>query len=466
MNAKNNANNNNNHGWNLPPGGEHRRLGHVPMNAPVHPQARLPPVNFALPQGRIPQQQQARVPPPNGPVQGPPANNDGGDSDDEDESHPLRIKIIAPMLVRGNNNICSVDTAAITTSVSVSIANAILRMTGGEDGGGGIPMIDGNGNPRKIEVVVDVGTRIDGEGNLVGDKGVIASIHGDRGLPQHEEGVYNNHDHEEDHERFLEEAARLAAQRELGEQEQIAREAADNNAKQNQQYAAQLAADIQQRDVADVIEGRETTEKKEAKTGRGEGSTEEHPRRKPTARRRKPIVKFEPVEESAFINNAPAAHPAVNPEVLPHVLPPRSSAREQASNADESSSIFHSNDHSNSADEEEEEPLVAKIPSKGKTPILPPVQTSLNKTDDRTPCTIWSSPHMPNDSQIVNEKEAALGTPMTMGGTPKVGSKDTPTIEAKRKSVRITRDDDVASNAGLGIPRDMQEIAVKKPRRG
>jgi hypothetical protein len=39
-------------------------------------------------------------------------------------------------------------------------------------------MIDGNGAPRKIDVQVDVGTRIEGQGNLVGEKAVVERLGG------------------------------------------------------------------------------------------------------------------------------------------------------------------------------------------------------------------------------------------------------------------------------------------------
>lgn len=403
----------------VPPQGLHLPPGRYP--AP----GRLPARNFALPHQRAqlppqPVQQLGRV--PIAPYQAPAvaniypraANNDNNDDDDDDaddgdNSHPLKIRIGAPTVIMGNNNICSIDTAAITTSVSASIASAIARMNGGGNAGVGIPMIDGNGNPRKIEVVIDVGTRIEGEGNLVGDENVIAGVHGAR--DQIHEEDEDDMDELDDHGRWQEEEDRIA--RQMEEDELLAQEMEDE---ENAYMPAGMGRPRSDPDAFPVA----------------------RPRKKQTARRaRAPVVKREPLEEMAFLNDAPPAPAvAVNPipaPILPPakatpILPPaRKSAPAPAKPA--------SNPPSSSADDSEHEDEPAEDEEETPTP----------------------------------KPTSAKATPKTGGagmGTPKLGSKGRPQTGSKRKSARIARDDDVASNAGLGIPRDMQEIAAKRPRRG
>lgn len=298
-----NNNNNNNRGAIRvnPNGGQAAALARVP-------------INFAAPQPQV------RIPLPGAPPPPPVANiyaDNDSDDDDDDDFGPLNIHIIAPTIILGHNNICSVDPANIAARVSASIASAISRLGGGAVDG--IPMIDGEGNPRKIQVDVDVATRIEGDGNLVGDAAVVGRIGG-----------------------VVEQAGRVDGQHAMEEGVLVDN---DDQERENENHRAA--------------------------------------ERRPAA---PPIVKREPLEE---------------------------------------------------------------MPGLNATPRVPGAATSHNKT--------------PREASQRSSRKTYSGSGSSI---PEDESKKTPKLGGKRKSARITRDDDVASNAGLGIGRQAQDHAAKRPRRG
>lgn len=75
---------------------------------------------------------------------------------------------------KNNNLICLVDSPATHANVIAEAVSASLQKH--SSGNCGIPMIDGNGNPRPLKIEVDAGMVVDGMGNVVGNEKVIDEV--------------------------------------------------------------------------------------------------------------------------------------------------------------------------------------------------------------------------------------------------------------------------------------------------
>lgn len=319
-------------------------------------------------------------------------DDDGFDFDaEEGGAGPLKITIQAPTVVQGNNNVCTTDPAAIAERVSAAIAASLNRFGG--DRVGGIPMIDGRGMPRRIEVVVDVGTRIEGRGNLVGEREMVERF---RGMPGYGGDVRVEQQHALRGQGAPPAVAGNAGGGVRGPGGLVGIGGAGAGAGAGAIGDALMAA----RRHA-FAAGR--THALAAAAGG------------PRARRvPEVIIKSEPVDEEAASNNKD------NNE--PHRAAPNNDNLESGNAAPDGAG-----------------PRVAMGVGLDNNRAIP---NGVNNADVENAIDIASSP-------VVGNK--------TPKGTPRTGS--------KRKSARIAHDDDVASNDGLGINREAQDLAVKRPRR-
>lgn len=88
---------------------------------------------------------------------------------------PLSIRINTSINVSKNNNIVCVTDSP--TQHANAIASAVTKaIEESSSGNCGIPMVDGDGNPRPIRIEVDAGTVVDGQGNIVGSEAIILNI--------------------------------------------------------------------------------------------------------------------------------------------------------------------------------------------------------------------------------------------------------------------------------------------------
>lgn len=86
--------------------------------------------------------------------------------DDEESQSPINLRINTSLKVTSSNNVvCFTESPADHAN---AIARAVIRaMEEHSAGRCGIPMIDEDGAPRPINIEVDAGITIEGEGNLV-----------------------------------------------------------------------------------------------------------------------------------------------------------------------------------------------------------------------------------------------------------------------------------------------------------
>jgi hypothetical protein len=102
-----------------------------------------------------------------------------GDSDSEEGEEDecprklseIHLKISAPLLVQGNGNLVSIDTAANATKISLGVVSALRQITSAS---GGVPMIDEDGRPRPIKIDITAEVRVHGSCNVVGEKAILA----------------------------------------------------------------------------------------------------------------------------------------------------------------------------------------------------------------------------------------------------------------------------------------------------
>jgi hypothetical protein len=102
-------------------------------------------------------------------------------SDSEDEAiSPLTLRINTSInITKSNNLVCLTDTpTSHANAIAEAVTQAIQRTSSGNCG---IPMIDGNGNPRALRIEVDAGMVVDGTGNVVGSQKVIDEVLRQRG---------------------------------------------------------------------------------------------------------------------------------------------------------------------------------------------------------------------------------------------------------------------------------------------
>lgn len=93
------------------------------------------------------------------------------DDDDEVENEekvqsPINLRINASLKVTNSNNVICL--AASPADDANAIARAVIRaMEEHSSGRCGIPMIDEDGAPRPINIEIDAGITVEGEGNLI-----------------------------------------------------------------------------------------------------------------------------------------------------------------------------------------------------------------------------------------------------------------------------------------------------------
>lgn len=102
----------------------------------------------------------------------------GQDDDDEAAAaamSPLQLHIDTSIrITKGNNLVCLTDSPARHASaIAEAVTQAIQRTSSGNCG---LPMIDGDGNPRPIRIEVDAGMTVDGVGNVVGNEKIIEEV--------------------------------------------------------------------------------------------------------------------------------------------------------------------------------------------------------------------------------------------------------------------------------------------------
>ncbi|KYK59970.1 hypothetical protein DCS_01104 [Drechmeria coniospora] len=96
------------------------------------------------------------------------------------ESAPIHFQIKTAVKVASNNNlVCLGGTPAdCANAVAASLAKAMRDYSAGHCG---MPMIDEDGRPRPIRLVVDAGITVEGSGNILGDEKVVMEVLRQRG---------------------------------------------------------------------------------------------------------------------------------------------------------------------------------------------------------------------------------------------------------------------------------------------
>ncbi|KAF4124067.1 hypothetical protein GMORB2_5783 [Geosmithia morbida] len=74
----------------------------------------------------------------------------------------------------GNNLVCLTESPARHANAIAEAVTRALHLT--SSGHCGIPMVDGNGNPRPIQIDVDAGLVVDGVGNVLGNEKMIDEV--------------------------------------------------------------------------------------------------------------------------------------------------------------------------------------------------------------------------------------------------------------------------------------------------
>jgi hypothetical protein len=94
---------------------------------------------------------------------------------DDGAISPLTLRINTSISILKNNNlICLSDSPANhATGIADAVTQAIQKHSSGNCG---IPMIDGNGNPRPVRIEIDAGLVADGVGNVVGSEKIVQEV--------------------------------------------------------------------------------------------------------------------------------------------------------------------------------------------------------------------------------------------------------------------------------------------------
>lgn len=100
---------------------------------------------------------------------------DQDDSDGSNALSPLNLRINTSInITKGNNLICLTESpASHANAIAEAVSQAIQKNSSGNCG---IPMIDGNGNPRPVKIEVDAGMVVDGIGNVIGNEKIIDEV--------------------------------------------------------------------------------------------------------------------------------------------------------------------------------------------------------------------------------------------------------------------------------------------------
>lgn len=110
-----------------------------------------------------------------------------GEEDTEASLFPLTMRINTAISVSKNDNIvCLSDTPTQHAStIAAAVSKAIEQSSSGSCG---IPMVDGDGNPRPIRIEVDAGTVVDGQRNVVGTEAAVLNILRQREVMRQQQG--------------------------------------------------------------------------------------------------------------------------------------------------------------------------------------------------------------------------------------------------------------------------------------
>ena len=100
---------------------------------------------------------------------------DGPDDESPTSMSPLSLRIDTSISIsKSNNLVCLADSPANhATAIAEAVVQAIQKHSSGSCG---IPMIDGDGNPRHIKIEVDAGMVVDGMGNVIGNEKIIDEV--------------------------------------------------------------------------------------------------------------------------------------------------------------------------------------------------------------------------------------------------------------------------------------------------
>jgi hypothetical protein len=98
--------------------------------------------------------------------------DDSDNEEDDPRLSEIRIVVNTPILITGDGNQLSIDTAVNASRVAAAVTTALKSMS---SPAGGVPMIDGDGRPRPIYFEVTAEIKVEGSNNLVGDKAVLSN---------------------------------------------------------------------------------------------------------------------------------------------------------------------------------------------------------------------------------------------------------------------------------------------------
>lgn len=106
---------------------------------------------------------------------------DDGDEEDAEPLSPISLRINTSVNVtKSDNLVCLPSTpAANANAIAKAVVHAIQQSSSGQCG---IPMIDEDGRPRPVNIEVDAGIVVDGDGNIVGDEKMVHKVLIQRGI--------------------------------------------------------------------------------------------------------------------------------------------------------------------------------------------------------------------------------------------------------------------------------------------
>lgn len=111
-------------------------------------------------------------------------------ADDEDDESPsfIDMQIFTPLVITGDNNLCTIDTSASASRIAMTVVGALRQLSIGANG---LPMIDEQGRPRPIKIDVMADTRVEGSRNVIGERAVLTILAGGGGPKKREGGEAN-----------------------------------------------------------------------------------------------------------------------------------------------------------------------------------------------------------------------------------------------------------------------------------
>lgn len=95
------------------------------------------------------------------------------ESDMDPAPSPIIISISSPVTIIGHTNLIAIDPTKIGTNIAHNIVRSIKDAS---ICSAGIPMIDEEGRPRPIEVIVHAGIKVQGTNNTIGEKAAIFGL--------------------------------------------------------------------------------------------------------------------------------------------------------------------------------------------------------------------------------------------------------------------------------------------------